>query len=196
MKNKKKLIAIIASLLVVASAAVIVVYAYLYQANKQLNNTLIPAQASCKVHEEFADNKKTGVTVENTSTYDAYIRIVAVTYWQDTKGNVVGREFDSKYDIDIPSIISDDWIPGGDNIYYYKEKVSSGHKTADLFENGASIVLNTTYKEEGGVRFDYYQVVEFIAEAIQAAPEAAVENSWTDVEVDASGKLSLKPTTN
>lgn len=192
MKNKKKLITVIAALLLVASAAVIVVQAYLYQANKRLENTLVPAQVSCMVEEEREGNDKKSVTVKNTSTYDAYIRIVAVTYWQDTKGNVVGRGFDSKFDIDIPSIISDDWIAGEDNIYYYKNKVSAEDSTADLFKNGATITLNTTFKEEGGVRFDYYQVVEFIAEAIQAAPQSAVESSWTDVKVDEAGKLTLK----
>ncbi len=187
MKNRKKLIAMIASILIVASAAVTVVYAYLYQANKKLTNTLTPAQVSCQVEETRNGNEKEKVTVKNTSTYDAYIRIVAVTYWQDTKGNVVGHKFSNVNNINIASLISSDWFAGGDNIYYYKHKVGAEKSTSNLINS--TIVLDKTSKKESGVTFEYYQVVEFIAEAIQAAPVSAVENSWTDVKVDGEGNL-------
>lgn len=176
MKKNLKMIIVAVALLVVVSAAVFAVYAYL-SSQAKAQNTFVPAQVSCKVNEEREDNKKTEVTVQNTSNVGAYIRVIVVTYWQDSRGGIVYRKSE---DLELNSKFDDSkWIMGDDNTFYYKEIVEKDGETADLLQDDQSIVLDSESKtDDNGIVFEYYQVVEFIAEAIQAAPEEAVKNSW------------------
>ncbi len=180
MKKNIKNIAVIAVLIMVLFSAIIVVYAYLSSIDK-VQNTFKPAVVSCKVNEVREGNEKKSVTVENTSNVGVYLRVVAVTYWQDSRGSVVGKpSVDLGLDVKFNS---EDWVKGENNTFYYKKVVKSGDSTSDLLTDSSKIELGIeTRKEEvvGGddIVFEYYQVVEFIAEAIQAAPEEAVKNSW------------------
>ena len=65
------------------------------------------------------------------------------------------------------------WIPGGDSTYYYAVPVAPGERTAPL----CSHVIRLAESKD---RADntIYQVLDVFAEAIQAAPEEAVTQSW------------------
>lgn len=184
MKNKKHIVIAATSIVLVAVACIVIVQAYLYSP-KKVQNDLIPANITCRVDEVFETdangnenkNVKETVTVANTGTHDAYIRVIAVTYWQDTKGNVVEKQSE---DLNLESIVdTNNWIIGKDNMIYYKTPVPAGGSTADLLADGKNVkVIKTASKEEGFGIFEYYQVIEFIAEAIQTKPATAVTESW------------------
>ena len=197
MENKKKLITVVTSVAIIAVVCIIAVQAYL-SSQKNVQNDIIPAQITCRVDEEFAKvsgvenrNIKETVTVANTGTHDAYIRLIAVTYWQDTKGNVVEKQSE---DLKLSSIVNtNDWIIGKDNVIYYKTPVESGASTADLLASGKKVtVTKVASDEEGFGIFEYYQVVEFIAEAIQASPDTAVTESW-GVVLNSDGTIITVP---
>ena len=191
MKNKKYLIAT-ASVVLIAVVCIIFIQAYLYSP-QSVQNDFTPAKITCRVDEVFSkdangtENKniKETVTVANTGTHDAYIRVIAVTYWQDTKGNVVEKQ---SVDLNLASIVdTTKWIIGKDNTIYYRTPVAAGASTADLLKDGKTVtVIKTASKEEGFGIFEYYQVVEFIAEAIQVEPSTAVTKSW-GVTLDEDG---------
>ena len=76
---------------------------------------------------------------------------------------------------------------------YYKSPVAKEESTADLLANGKTVkVTKTATEEEGFGIFEYYQVVEFIAEAIQASPDTAVTDIW-DVTLNDDGTIQTVP---
>ena len=202
MRNRK--ILYVALFILVIAALFPTAMAYMFKQTETVKNELIPAEVSCEVEEKFEEievnntvevnkNRKVSVQVKNTSNIEAYIRVRVVSYWQDSKGNIVAR----------PSVmptftVSKDWIKaGGYDTYYYKYPVKAGEYTAEfLGENSVITLMQQTETDGIGVTYTYNQVVEIFAEAIQSLPEEAVEKSWNDVEVSDDRSLKLKTTQN
>lgn len=160
MKSKIRIIVpVLLGIVVFATTA----FAYMYRKSASVDNTFVPAYVECAVNEEFADNTKTSVTVQNNGNTDAYIRVKIVSYWTDDEGNIMG--IPSKAPVFTPA---SGWIPAN-GAYYYANKVPDGASTPSLL--GSNIVLETS--PEG-----YHQVVEIFAEAIQAQPAKAVQEAW------------------
>ena len=73
---KRKMIAVLSLVLIAGWVAVSdFADAYMRKNTEEVDNTFIPAYVDCVVNEDFADNKKTAITVENTGNIDAYIRV-------------------------------------------------------------------------------------------------------------------------
>lgn len=162
--NKRRLVpvALVIALVLVCGA----VYAYMFRHIEGVSTTFIPAKVSCLVSETFAENKKSEITVKNTSDIPAYLRIRLVSYWIDMEGNVAAKASPA-----LPITPNETkWLKGSDNTFYYKTPVKPDGVTEDLL-NGEPIALVT---EDGG---KYRQVVDVFAEAIQADPTAAATQS-------------------
>ena len=98
MKINKWLVLI---LVVTVLTSISTAYAYMYKKTQVVTNEFELAQVSCEIHEEFVNvseevsagvtevtsSLKKSIKIENTSTIDAYIRVIVNVYWQDTKGN-------------------------------------------------------------------------------------------------------------
>ena len=162
-------------------------YALMFRQTNLLENQFDTGRVDCEVHEEL-DNagdytqgvqnagSKTGITVKNTGTIDAYIRLRFVSCWIDDDGNIVAKASQ------MPDIfITDHWIAGSGNTYYCRQAVAPGAFTAELLD--APIVLETS---DG-----YRQVVEVFADAIQSLPEKAAEDSW-QVSIE-DGEITSAP---
>ena len=165
---KRKMIAVLSLVLIAGLVAVSdFADAYMRKTTEEVDNTFIPAYVACVVDEDFADNKKTSITVKNTGNIDAYIRVRLVSYWIDESGAIVSKSSE------MPTFgIADDWIPdAGNYTYYYTKKVAPDAFTTTLLDSGSTITLRLS--SEG-----YRQVVEVFAEAIQAEPDEAVTDSW------------------
>lgn len=161
---KKRLIVvlIIAAMLLLASVGTAL--AYMFKDTGDIPNEFIPGVVSCEISEEFENDVKSKITVENTGNIDAYIRVKLVTYWVNGCGDVV-----PKAPAEINFTPGSGWVKSSSsNTYYYSVPVAPGAKVESLL--GSSITL----KEEDG----YLQVVDVFAEAIQANPATAVSNSW------------------
>lgn len=171
-------------LLVIALVAVLTttVYAYMFHKSQTVSNVFTPAEVTCKIVEGFDGETKSSIQVVNTGNIPAYIRIRLVAHWEDSKGNVVAR------DITQPSISYDElnWIKKGD-YYYHRTPVDPDKNTLDNFlRTGISLEPETV--PFNGVDYTYYQVIEVLAEAIQANPADAVVASWGVTVKD--GKIS------
>ena len=148
--------------------------AYMRKQTSTIENVFVPAQVSCLVEEKREINMKKEITVKNTSTIDAYLRLRFVTYWVDDDGKILSKESQKlsvKHD-------NENWFVK-DDIYYYMNPVKPGESTLNLLKE--NIVLT----EKDGVR----QVIEVFADAIQSLPKEAVESSW-GVKVGSNGILS------
>ena len=163
---KRKMIAVLSLVLIAGLVAVSdFADAYMRKTTEEVDNTFIPAYVACVVDEDFADNKKTAITVENTGNIDAYIRVRLVSYWIDESGAIVSKSSE------MPTFTTaSDWIQdAGNYTYYYTKKVAPDAFTTTLLNSAITLRLSS----EG-----YRQVVEVFAEAIQAEPDEAVTDSW------------------
>ena len=167
---------IIAALIIVISISAVI--AYMFRQTGEVKNEFIPAEVKCEITETFEDDLKTSVKVKNTGNIDAYIRLRVVSYWEDSKGNVVAR------DMNPPAVTYDigkwkkDLI---DNYtYYYTGKVAPGDLTPEFLTN--SITMDPVVEEVNGTDYTYYPVMEVLAEAIQAdgknVDKPAVTDAW------------------
>lgn len=176
------LILLVVFLLVCGSVA-----AYMFRQTPAVTNKFDKAVVSCEVHETvngadtvYKDGKvtaktKDSITVKNTGNIDAYIRVKIVSHWEDASGNIV-----AKASVTPSFTAGSGWLPGGSSTYYYAAPVAAGEFTGNLLQEESRIILS---KSEDGC----YQVVEIFAEAIQADPVSAVQNSW-DVTIESNTK--------
>ena len=94
-----------------------------------------------------------------------------VTYYIDSHGDILyGNPPNLSFDYD-----GDKWDLI-DEIYYHREPVEPGEKTADLLNDSSVITLST----KDGKR----QVVEVFAEAIQSEPQDVMKESWGVIASD------------
>lgn len=194
-KRKSLILLLIVAVAIVSALLIPAAVALMLRKSPNFNNSFIPAQVSCAVDETFVGNKKTSVKVDNTSNIPVYIRLRVVTYWQDSKGNVVARtspvnEFgeDWKYD-------DTNWLyDANEQTFYCKKPVGVGGETAELLklqDTFQGIQLTPKTETYNGVDFVYYPVMEFVAEAIQSQPGKAVTESWK-VTLDGEGNINSK----
>ena len=169
-ESKKSLTALIALILIICLAVGGTV-AFIVTQTQAVKNTFTPADVTVKIKEEFQDNIKSSITVLNVNDADkedvpCYIRVKLVSNIQDNDGNVLKAAPLGKISL------GNDWIDGGDGCYYYKNVVEVGKSTSNLLAEEASITLT-----DG-------QVVEVLAEGIQAMPKQAVIDAWGQTIAD------------
>ena len=163
-ESKKSLTALIALILIICLAVGGTV-AFIVTQTQAVKNTFTPSDVTVDIQEEFNGSIKSSITVLNVDDADkedvpCYIRVKLVSNIQDNDGNVLRAA--PLGEISLNS----DWIDGGDGCYYYKNVVEVGQRTSNLLADGASITLT-----DG-------QVVEVLAEGIQAMPKQAVIDAW------------------
>lgn len=167
--NRKLLLLLVAAVLL---ANISMVYAYTKHSTDPIVNTLLPAVVDAEVVETFDGVDKSVIKAKNASNVEAYLRLKVITYWQDSKGNVVARA-PKALTIDYDT---QNWLLK-DGIYYYKYPVAPGETTAhNLLKT--NIKLASDSETVNHVTYTYHQVVEITAEAIQSKPVDAVQDSW------------------
>ena len=162
--TKRKWIAIIIICAVVFAGTIGGVVAYMIKISQEKKGDFVPAAVSCTINEGFVNNQKSDIIVTNTSNIDVYVRVRMVTYWLDTSGTVINKT------ATLPAFTLDEnWVKdAASDTYYYKLPVATGAQTSNLLET--ALVLGS---EDG-----YRQVIDIFAEAIQANPAEAAQNSW------------------
>ena len=170
-KSKKSLTALIALILIICLAVGGTV-AFIVTQTQAVKNTFTPADVKVDIQEDFDGRVKKNVNVKNTGDTDAYIRVKLVTYMADSEGNPIAEN------ASIPSFVpGSDWsYCESDDTYYYGKPVAPNGKTSDLIGND-------------GITLKEGQVVEVLAEGIQAMPKQVVIDAW-GVIVDSNGSIS------
>lgn len=159
--------AILAVLALTVGIAVGGTVAFLIDRTEPVENRFAPSSATVEIEEEFDGTVKKNVTAVNTGDIPVYIRILLVTYRVNETGERIGGE------AQIPPFTpGSGWIHR-DGYYYYSAPVDPG-RTPDTPLIGEDGITLIEYEDADGGR----QVVEVIAEAIQAQPESAVRDAW------------------
>ena len=86
----------------------------------------------------------------------------------DKDGNIVSS-VPGDYDYQLELNIGNNWIPGTDGFYYYKEPVAPDASTA-----GSLLTCKAVYPTNP----EYTLSVEILATAIQSTPANAARNAW------------------
>ena len=171
MKNKNS--KLVAALLILLLSAFTVggTAAFLIDTSDSVTNTFMPVEVDAEIDEEFDGTHKNKIAVKNTGNIPAYTRVKLVDYWCDFSDKIVAK---ASW-LDVEGLTPDNEWFYIDGWFYYPEAVSADGSTNILFDE--SIELKTD--SSSGTR----QVLEIIAEAVQAQPDDAVEEAWSDVEV-------------
>lgn len=163
--NGKRSLAALIALVLIICVAVGGTIAYIVTQTDKVENKFTPADVQIAIEEDFNGTVKSSITVQNVDdakNVPCYIRVKLVSNMQDDKGNVTGSAVINTF------TLGENWFDGGDGCYYYKDVVNVGDATANLLADGSTIKLTTG------------QVVEVLAEGIQAAPIDAVKAAWGD----------------
>ena len=177
MSKRIKHLLIAAAALCIA-AAVGLTLAFMFK-KAEKTNRFIPAEVSCTVREKTDGSEVTGIAavgseksdirVENTGNVKEFIRLRLVSYYVDSNGDIAGTAA-SQY----PNLtLKNGWIAGANRTYYFPYSVEPGEATEILCE---PFTLGQTQLENGTM---VYQVMEVIAEAVQAEPISAVQETWS-----------------
>lgn len=171
---KRKMIAVLSLVLIAGLVAVSdFADAYMRKTTEEVDNTFIPAEVTCDVIETFDETSgtKSSVQVKNTGNIPSYIRLRIVSYYVDSEGEI---QFVSSPKVNVNYNTSDWFMDADEDTYYYKYPVVNGGNTTEFLAEGATIELGSYTANS----ITYYQVVEIVAEAIQANPDKAVTDSW------------------
>lgn len=170
--------ALILSLCLIFALAVGTTFALLKANTDPVTNTFTAAKSDIKIDEDVTGGQKKSIIVKNTGTAVSYVRVKLVMNWVDENGNV------SAEPVNITPSITDNWFLK-DGIYYYKMPVAAKDFTTNLLQTPIT---------QGTAPEGYHLEVTVLAESIQAAPSAAVQQSW-GVGVDSNGHLTQPTTT-
>lgn len=178
--RRQKILTIVLSLVLLAGILTAGTIAYLQQEAK-LSNTFVVGQVRAEVSEQFKNDVKSEVSIENKGNVDAYIRAKILIYFVDRDGNSTGEVpvEGTDYTMSMDANIDSNWMKSASGYYYHKNPVSPGNKTAVLVKECKKIETSLVYKDN-----NRRLVVDIVGEAIQAnAP--AVQDAWgQDVHVE------------
>ena len=169
--------------LIVAIAAVVIVSAVVFAAYimhaGELKNIFTPADSDKpEIKETFKDNIKNNVYFQvEDKGYTVYVRAKLVITWKDEDGVIyfANPEKDTDYELDLN--LTDGWVYGEDDgYYYYTIPVDSGKTTGVLINSCTQ--LQTPYD-------GYTLSVEVIAQTIQAAGRTDGDGVDPDTEIPA-----------
>lgn len=172
--------ALILSLCLIFALAVGTTFALLKANTDPVTNTFTAAKSDIKIDEDVTGGQKKSIIVKNTGTAVSYVRVKLVMNWVSGDGKTISGEpvnIDVTYD-------TTKWFEQ-DGIYYYKMPVAAKGETTNLLQTP----ITQDAAPEG-----YHLEVTVLAESIQAAPSAAVQQSW-GVGVDSNGYLTQPTTT-
>ena len=172
--------ALILSLCLIFALAVGTTFALLKASTAPVENTFTAAKSDIKIDEDVTGGQKKSIVVKNTGTAVSYVRVKLVMNWVDATGNISAEPVNITVDYD-----NTNWFEQ-DGIYYYKMPVAAN--------NGETTNLLKDPITQGTAPEGYHLEVTVLAESIQAAPSAAVQQSW-GVGVDSNGYLTQPTTT-
>lgn len=209
--RKKKIWALVALALVAAVAAVGAVRAFLSDSTDPVENTMMVApHPNMGIQETFGtiSSENHNLIKENVCVnvgdpgYAVYVRATIVVTWQDADGNIYwGVPGEDEYTMKLNLTATDAsgstlWFQGSDGFYYFRSALISGATPP--------LIISCYQIDEPPVP-GYTLHVEIMAQTIQAVGRTdedangntvpAVEDVWTAVVVDGSGKLKSAPMT-
>lgn len=155
---KHKSVIIVLSIILLVCIGAGATLAFFANSTGPVINTFQSGTVGAEIYEKKTDTAKTVIQVKNTGSVPVYVRVRLVSYFEDDFGNVLPQ--------DSPVVgftPGENWEQIG-SYYYYKLPVGAGGFTSDL--------LGTDVTMSAG------QVIEVLADTVQATPASAVQKVW------------------
>lgn len=162
MFSRKRLVLLVSCILLITVISVGTTLAYYFNASTPVINTFQAGSVGAKVEETVNGNTKESIAVKNTGDSPVYVRVKLVGYWVDSTGAPAPKSSAS-----LSFTLNSNWTEIG-GYYYYKAPLAGGATTANLL--GSTITMTT----QDGCN----QVIEVLADTVQATPAEAVEEVW------------------
>lgn len=186
-RRSHKWLALLTAVVLVAAMSVGGTLAWLSTHTEPVTNTFVMGSVNPVIGEEFNNTQKSNITVTNTGTVEAYVRVALVFTWRDgadagkdpsNTGNIVGVPVEgTDYTM---SALGSGWFKGSDGYYYYTAPVGANAKTTSL----GTITVNSNSADAQKYNLD----VQVLADSIQSQPTSAVVNTW-HVTLDGDGNI-------
>ncbi len=173
MTKRKQIVALLVGVLLLAGAAG--TFAWLSVTGVLVNEFGFGSVAP-SVDETLKDNVKRDVSVKNTGSAPAYLRVAVDIYWQDKDGARLWDEpvAGTDYVIDWGSVskasasnAASSWVVASDGFYYWTSPVAPMSKTDVL-------IKSVTEQKADGKNL----VVDISTQAIQSTPDDAAAEAW------------------
>lgn len=155
---KYKTLIVVLSIILVVCISAGATLAFFANSTGPIINTFQSGSAGAQIYEEKTNTAKTCIQVKNTGKTPVYVRVRLVSYFEDASGNVLPQD-----SVSVSFTSGDNWNYM-DGYYYYKLPVGAGGFTSDL--------LGTDVTMSAG------QVIEVLADTVQATPASAVQQVW------------------
>jgi len=155
---KHKSVIIVLSIILLVCIGVGATLAYFANSTGPVINTFQSGTVGAEIFEEKTNTAKTVIQVKNTGDVPVYVRVRLVSYFEDASGNVLAQDSAS-----VSFTSGDNW-KYSNGYYYYKLPVAGTHSTSDLL--GTDVTMSVG------------QVIEVLADTVQATPDKAVEQVW------------------
>lgn len=158
--GKKPLILVICIVLLLA-LGVGGTLAMLSKSANPVINTFVAGSVKAEVIENFNSDKtaKTSILVKNTGNSPVYVRVRLVSYYMEN-GSIAPKASPA-----ISFTLGDNWTHKDDGYYYYTKPLAGDNATTDNLL-GSSVPM------------DVGQVIDVMAETVQATPAQAVVAVW------------------
>lgn len=173
MTKRKRIVALLVGVLLLAS--VVGTFAWLSVTGVLVNEFGFGSVAP-SVDETRKDNVKRDVSVKNTGSAPAYLRVAVDIYWQDKDGARLWDEpvAGTDYTIEWGSVskasasnTASSWVVASDGYYYWTSPVAPMGKTDVL-------IKSVTEQKADGKNL----VVDISTQAIQSTPGDAAAEAW------------------
>ena len=159
----KKLLVMVLSLVLLISVSTGVTLAYFSRMSAPVINTFQAGSVGAKIEETVSENTKESIRVTNTGDSPVYVRVRLVNYWMD------GEDIAPKASTLHVSEDTAKWKKIGE-YYYYTAPLAGGATTENLLKAGITMTTDSN---------GYTQVIDVLADTVQAAPADAVQAVWS-----------------
>lgn len=159
---KHKSVIIVLSIILLVCIGVGATLAYFANSTGPVINTFQSGTVGAEIYEKKTDTAKTVIQVKNTGSVPVYVRVRLVSYFEDDFDNVLPQ--------DSPAVSvtpGENWEQIG-SYYYYKLPVAAEDSTSNLLKEGTYLSMVNN------------QVIEVLADTVQATPKDAIKNVWGD----------------
>lgn len=192
MKNIKKSTLLILSTLTLCAFGIVGSMSWMVTHTLPVQNNFTAASVKPEISEEFNGEVKKNVYIQNQGSVNVYVRAAIELTWIDEDNNIYSvppqpEHYEMDLNLKSAENTESNWIKAADGYYYYLVDVEPGGVTQNLI-NECQLVDDVV----GPVGYNF--CVDVIAQTIQADPDIAVEESWTNskITVDSNaGELTI-----
>lgn len=157
----KKRLTLLVCLILMAALSVGATMAYFQMTTQPVINTFHAGSVGAEISETVDGNTKTVIQVTNKDgTFPVYVRVRLVSYYETSEGGVDVSRASPGVSV---SCNTNHWVQNG-NYYYYTKPLAGGATTENLLA--------------GGITMEAGQVIEVLADTVQASPSDAAREVW------------------